>query len=194
MRSTTGQMLCCQSCTNYLLDFLYKVVNLRLQTHQILYCRPALRYFLRIPPTSIFCPFIICLQWKLDLHGLHISEALAALEQRLAQLSAALSLKPGTTNPWQDSRGCYNTSNTPHSKESDIGDISTTARGQQHQQYMGLQGTTQSKKQQRLSVIVGRGLHSSEGEGSLPRRVETWLLDHGFRYKSGVGSIEVSVW
>jgi hypothetical protein len=44
-----------------------------------------------------------------------------------------------------------------------------------------------------LTVIVGRGLHSSEGEASVPRAVEGWLLEHRYRYRSGVGVLHVHV-
>ncbi|EFJ44740.1 hypothetical protein VOLCADRAFT_95112 [Volvox carteri f. nagariensis] len=34
-----------------------------------------------------------------------------------------------------------------------------------------------------LRVIVGKGLHSSRGEASLPRVVESYLIDKGYRYE-----------
>ena len=36
-----------------------------------------------------------------------------------------------------------------------------------------------------LRVIVGKGLHSSGGEASLPRVVEAWLLEQGYRWEGG---------
>jgi hypothetical protein len=44
-----------------------------------------------------------------------------------------------------------------------------------------------------LTVIVGRGLHSSEGEASVPRAVEGWLMEHKYRYRSGLGVLYVHV-
>lgn len=42
-----------------------------------------------------------------------------------------------------------------------------------------------------LRVIVGRGVHSSEGEASLPRVVETHLAAGGYRSQRRGGAIDV---
>lgn len=71
---------------------------------------------------------------RLDLHGLHVEEALAALERRLGELEA----------------GC------------------------------GQRGAAR-----RLSVIVGRGKHSSGAEASIPRAVESYLAQRGNNFAAG---------
>lgn len=50
-----------------------------------------------------------------------------------------------------------------------------------------------SAMRQELRVIVGKGLHSSGGEASLPRIVEQWLLQHGYRYVWRGGCIGVNL-
>ena len=136
---------------------------------------------------SLFC----ALQLKLDLHGLHISEAISALEQRLTELAGiqlgAVHQLPPLQNINQ-ATGTYNNTR------------SNMAHQQQQQRQNMLHPAGQSTRngnaswvKQRLSVVVGRGLHSSQGEASLPRSVEAGLLDHGYRFKIGFGSIEVSV-
>lgn len=42
-----------------------------------------------------------------------------------------------------------------------------------------------------LRVVVGRGAHSSGGEASIPRVVESWLAAAGHRYSLRGGSIDV---
>jgi DNA-nicking Smr family endonuclease len=46
---------------------------------------------------------------------------------------------------------------------------------------------------QELRVIVGKGLHSSGGEASLPRVVEQWLQQHKYRYLHRGGCIGVQL-
>lgn len=46
---------------------------------------------------------------------------------------------------------------------------------------------------QELRVIVGKGLHSSGGEASLPRVVEQWLLQRGYKYVWREGFINVQL-
>lgn len=46
---------------------------------------------------------------------------------------------------------------------------------------------------QELRVIVGKGSHSRGGEASLPRVVEQWLLQHGFKHTWRGGCIGVQL-
>ena len=136
---------------------------------------------------SLFCP----LQWKLDLHGLHISEAIAAVEKRLTELA---NIDLGAVHQLAPPQNINQATGTYNNTRSNM------AHQQQQQRQNVLHPAGQSMRngnaswvKQRLSVVVGRGVHSSEGEASLPRSVEAWLLDHGYRFKSGFGSIEVSL-
>lgn len=80
---------------------------------------------------------------KLDLHGLHVEEALDAVERRLNCLENMLSVKGAP---------------------------------------------------RRLTIVVGRGRHSSNSEASIPRAVESYLLQRGSRVSHGrVGCLEVNV-
>lgn len=71
---------------------------------------------------------------RLDLHGLHVQEALAALERRLAELEGGLGAR---------------------------------------------------RAPRRLTVIVGRGKHSSGAEASIPRAVESFLARRGNNFAPG---------
>lgn len=44
-----------------------------------------------------------------------------------------------------------------------------------------------------MRVIVGRGRHSAGGEATLPRAVETYLMDVGRKYSARGGAFEVQL-
>lgn len=52
------------------------------------------------------------------------------------------------------------------------------------------------RRGRRLRIITGRGLHSSQGESSLPRVVQAYLDERvasaGWRYTPHLGVVEVS--
>eukprot|EP00951_Prasinocladus_malaysianus_P048147 scaffold655213_cov42-Prasinocladus_malaysianus.AAC.1 len=81
---------------------------------------------------------------RLDLHGLHVDEAIEVLERRLLKLEAARGAHKGMPR--------------------------------------------------KLTVIVGRGKHSSGAEASLPRAVEAYLAERGNNYgQAGLGCFEIRI-
>lgn len=60
---------------------------------------------------------------------------------------------------------------------------------------LGAAGAQQPRAQQRreLRVIVGRGTHSAGGEASLPRAVEAFLADQGYRCHWRAGALDVQL-
>jgi hypothetical protein len=103
-------------------------------------------------------------QWELDLHGLHISEALEALAQRLDAVEAH----------W-----------TAQQQQQ--------AQAQQQPGARQPGGGAAPPRRATLRVIVGRGTHSSGGEASLPRAVAGWLADAGLSHRLAGGAIDVAL-
>lgn len=93
--------------------------------------------------------------WKLDLHGLHASEAVQALESRLEMIE-------------------YNTS-----APSDLG---TKQKGNIHteQQSSGML-TLRTWRPSELQVITGVGVHS-RGGAALPFAIKNFLIDKGYKF------------
>ena len=88
--------------------------------------------------------------FELDLHGLYVHEATAALDRRLELLQCLLA-DGAAVGP---------------------GGGAAPARALLH-------------------VVVGRGMHSSGGEASLPRAVESHLKAAGLRYEPRLGAVDV---
>lgn len=121
------------------------------------------------------------LQWELDLHGLHVTEALHALQERVQLLSditqdlrkqSAVQQAHSRGPPAAGSPGLPAGGNTKQTVLTCLLLLVVICRGV----------SSRAAMRQELRVIVGKGLHSSGGEASLPRVVEQWLLQHGYKY------------
>lgn len=131
------------------------------------------------------------MQWELDLHGLHVSEAVQALAARLDLLqdvvhdlkqqaaagpfdAAAAMSALAVTNESGGMDGARGSSR----KQAVLSSLLLAADGHEHvpweQQCVVLR--------QELRVIVGKGHHSTNYEPSLPGAVEQYLQEHKYRY------------
>lgn len=93
--------------------------------------------------------------WKLDLHGLHASEAVQALESRLEMIE-------------------YNTSAPSDPETNQKGNIHT------EQKSSGLL-TLRTWRPSELQVITGVGVHS-RGGAALPIAIKNFLIDKGYKF------------
>lgn len=177
--------------------------------------------YLKGATSSAVCSHVICplcpavhtgaTQWELDLHGLHVSEALQSLQERVQLLRDIA----------QDLRKTAAAAGVAAAPSPAQPPPAAAAPGRRRPHAAPLQGCVRpaggSTKQavltslllpddsvlsweqqlaamrQELRVIVGKGLHSSGGEASLPRVVEQWLLRHGYKYIWREGCISVQL-
>lgn len=123
--------------------------------------------------------------WHLDLHGLHASEAVAALESRLALLEQRLAndhrLGAGasTSSPLEEAVG--------HNQGSEF--QAASSHRQQQLQQDSTHKVFQTSKQ--LSIITGIGAHS-QGGPTLPSAVKSFLINNGYKLeepRAGVVSV-----
>lgn len=134
----------------------------------------------------------VAVQWELDLHGLHVTEALQALAERVQLLSdisqdlrkqSAVQPAASRGSPAAGVAGFPAVGNTKQTVLTSLllpgGDVTW--------------GQQLAAMRQELRVIVGKGLHSSGGEASLPRVVEQWLLQRGYKYIWREGFINVQL-
>lgn len=151
-------------------------------------------------------------QWELDLHGLHVKEALIALQERLELLQAlvqdilgharAAAASPADTAAAEQELSISSTFRTAtcHTIKSPV-QAAPAARGGRQQLLAQLLladdersvplHVRQAAARQELRVIVGKGNNSSGGEASLPRVVEQWLGENKYRYITRTGAIDV---
>ncbi|GLC33282.1 hypothetical protein PLESTB_000351100 [Pleodorina starrii] len=129
-------------------------------------------------------------EWELDLHGLHVQEAIEALTKRIAALElvvATAAAAPKAPARQQQQRRRLPDGGAPAG-------ASATAASPQRQQATDAAAIAKLLVARRvLRVIVGKGLHSSGGEASLPRVVEGHLLERGYRFTRYAGVIEVQL-
>ncbi|MCL7037640.1 hypothetical protein MKW94_006787 [Papaver nudicaule] len=104
--------------------------------------------------------------WKLDLHGLHASEAVHALKEHLWRIETRIPLtvhpnrvvKPKACSPI-DSVSCLNMA------------VETENEEQITSQRPGV-----------LQVITGTGNHSRGGQAAIPMAVRSFLIENGYRF------------
>lgn len=142
------------------------------------------------------------LQWELDLHGLHVSEALQALQERV-QLLQDIAGDVRKQMPAQQQPNHMQSAQHMKQHGTPTGGINSAAASSKKQAVLKSLLLPENEvlsweqqlaaMRQELRVIVGKGLHSSGGEASLPRVVEQWLMQHGYRYIWRGGCIGVSL-
>lgn len=131
-------------------------------------------------------------QWELDLHGLHVREALSALQQRLQLLDEVitdmLGQQPAASGPGR-----------PAHQQPQQGAAALGARQRVLEQLLLADPgdlawrQQQQASRQELRVIVGRGTHSANGEASLPAAVCAFLDSAGWKYVRRAGALDVKV-
>lgn len=134
-------------------------------------------------------------QWELDLHGLHVREALSALQQRLELLDAVIAdgmlgqqgqlgqqpaAASGPGRPGQQAQALG-------ARQRVLAQLLLTEPGDIAWQQQ------QAAARQELRVIVGRGTHSANGEASLPAAVCAFLDEAGWRYVRRAGALDVKL-
>ncbi|XP_024403232.1 uncharacterized protein [Physcomitrium patens] len=111
--------------------------------------------------------------WTIDLHGLHATEAVMALQERLAYLEEELAKNPGFL---------YSSQRVPNSLSDVKGEglgVNGLMNGK-HEQSLPLAASRAVVKSD-LSVITGVGRHSKGGP-SLPLAVKNFLLSNGYKF------------
>ncbi|KAH0470036.1 hypothetical protein IEQ34_001594 [Dendrobium chrysotoxum] len=107
--------------------------------------------------------------WMLDLHGLHATEAVHALKQRLQRIESKMMLN--------------------HSASPDkLAKLETIQPSPSFVSLSGLETSSNAKRiilpqprQTSLHVITGAGNHS-KGHASLPAAIKSFLIDEGYRF------------
>ncbi|KAI0528532.1 hypothetical protein KFK09_001074 [Dendrobium nobile] len=107
--------------------------------------------------------------WMLDLHGLHATEAIHALKQRLQRIESKMMLN--------------------HSASPDkLAKLETIQPSPSFVSLSGLETSSNAKRiivpqprQTSLHVITGSGNHS-KGHASLPAAIKSFLIDEGYRF------------
>jgi len=145
-----------------------------------------------------------CLQWELDLHGLHVAEALQALHARVELLQdVAQDLKQQVSASANTLAAQAADRQRPQSQQTTEQAIASGAGSSRKQavltslllpddQVLSWEQQLAALRQE-LRVIVGKGIHSSGGEASLPRAVEQWLLQRRYKYIWRGGCIGVQL-
>ncbi|XP_039044916.1 uncharacterized protein LOC120184551 [Hibiscus syriacus] len=104
--------------------------------------------------------------WKLDLHGLHATEAVQALQEHLrrieTQVSGGRSVSP---NEVKAKKGTLHFSS--------VGTVSSTVK-------LGKPQASSRQTPASLQVITGVGNHS-RGQAALPTAVRGFLIENGYR-------------
>lgn len=109
--------------------------------------------------------------WKLDLHGLHASEAVTAVKERLHQIESHI-----FTDSSPSSEGLTKTVvGMPRSRS--VESLSSTVKDSEaiRNKPVSLQ------RQSVLNIITGLGKHSG-GQATLPSTVRSFLIENGYRF------------
>ena len=133
-------------------------------------------------------------QWRLDLHGLHADEAVQALKRRLQWLDSLLADQHGSViYPVP-----HALQSLPLNSRSGEQNLLTRSLMGQHVNEKGVVTPGGSNPRHSLgvrflSVIVGRGHHSSFGEAVLPRTIATYLTQEGYTFLWREGTIDIPI-
>ncbi|GFR47264.1 hypothetical protein Agub_g8951 [Astrephomene gubernaculifera] len=126
-------------------------------------------------------------EWQLDLHGLHADEALQALARRISALELG-SAASSTAATARASAGGVGGNAAAGSSMAGTSSNITNSNSDRSSSSRAL------ASRRVLQVIVGRGLHSSGGEASLPRVVQAYLLQQGYKFTAArAGLVEVQL-
>ncbi|XP_039133941.1 uncharacterized protein LOC120270929 [Dioscorea cayenensis subsp. rotundata] len=109
--------------------------------------------------------------WKLDLHGLHASEAVTAVKERLHQIESQI-----FTDSSASSEGLTKTlAGMPRSRS--VESLSSTVKDSEDIRTKPLSFQRQSV----LNIITGMGKHSG-GQATLPSAVRSFLIENKYRF------------
>ncbi|AED93178.1 unnamed protein product [Arabidopsis thaliana] len=107
--------------------------------------------------------------WKLDLHGLHATEAVQALQERLQMIEGHFTVNRSVSP------------NRGRSKNAALRSASQEPFGRLDEEGMHCQRTSSRELRNSLQVITGIGKHS-RGQASLPLAVKTFFEDNRYRF------------
>ncbi|KAF7845014.1 Smr (small MutS-related) domain protein [Senna tora] len=117
--------------------------------------------------------------WRLDLHGLHASEAINALQEHLCRIESQGFLKgSASSNGVKEKDGIINSS---------LGLVNSTDREKLDKQHVPLRLRSSA-----LQVITGIGNHS-KGQAALPTAVRSFLSENGYRFEEMRPGV-ITVW
>ncbi|XP_073385932.1 polyadenylate-binding protein-interacting protein 7 isoform X2 [Physcomitrium patens] len=121
--------------------------------------------------------------WSIDLHGLHATEAVMALQERLTHLEKELA---------KDRAFIYRSQRVPGPPLEVKGQGSGVKELNSKEEHSSPLAASRAVVKNELSVITGVGRHSKGGP-SLPLAVRNFLLSHGYKFtEPGVGVVSVS--
>ncbi|KAG7556228.1 hypothetical protein ISN44_As11g022860 [Arabidopsis suecica] len=107
--------------------------------------------------------------WKLDLHGLHATEAIQALQERLQKIEGHFTVNRSVSP------------NRGRSKNAALRSASQEPFGRLDVEGMHCQRTSSRELRNSLQVVTGIGKHS-RGHASLPLAVKTFFEDNRYRF------------
>ncbi|RWR78676.1 Smr protein/MutS2 C-terminal [Cinnamomum micranthum f. kanehirae] len=111
--------------------------------------------------------------WKLDLHGLHASEAICALEEHLHRIETQMLMKRSVSSDGL---------NTPQVGIVHSPSVECTSSALYMEAKTGKQQALSTPRQTILQVITGTGNHS-RGQAALPTAVRSFLIEKGYRFE-----------
>lgn len=126
------------------------------------------------------------------MHGLHVEEALHALQERLDLLQSIVQ----DLTAQQQAHMTVQAASSTDGSTFEAGQRGSSTRQVLMQLLLSDDQplhVRQAAGRQQLRVIVGRGNNSSGGEASLPRAVERWLADLQYKYGVTSGAIDVKL-
>ncbi|CAL1381135.1 unnamed protein product [Linum trigynum] len=118
--------------------------------------------------------------WKLDLHGLHASEAVQALKEHLHKIETLISLNRAPSP-------CKITMNNGMVRSSSLESFTTSSGDGTDKKQVAVRHRSTP-----LQVITGVGNHS-RGEAALPTAIRGFLSESGYRFDEARPGV-ISVW
>lgn len=125
-------------------------------------------------------------EWELDLHGLHVGEAIAALQQRLSDIETALPNNSSTGGTTPVNFGLDLNGDEEITSSSDRQSLKSLHPNREsfEEKERSFQGFLPSVVpfRQELKVVTGVGNHSHGGV-SLPRAIKGFLLENRYKFE-----------
>ncbi|XP_010454638.1 PREDICTED: uncharacterized protein LOC104736368 [Camelina sativa] len=118
--------------------------------------------------------------WKLDLHGLHATEAVQALQERLQKIEGQFTVNRSVS----PNRGRPKNAVLRSASQEPFGRLDVEGRKSQK--------TSSRQQRNSLQVVTGIGKHS-RGHASLPQAVKTFFEDNRYRFDETRPGV-ITVW